>query len=660
MNGLTEVFRGQAARLVALVGIGVFYGLARPSERPSSDPKALAQRFRFERAPLTELPGAPSRSVRAVHPSLSHIAAWVSSVGAAVALNDLDGDGLPNDVVTVDPRFDRVVVAPAPGTEGPRPRYEPFELISPLSPSEAPMGTLPGDYNEDGLTDVLVYYWGRPPAVFLRRLGTAPAGRGGRRLHADDYSRFEVAPGSGRWHTNAATLADLDGDGHADLILGNYFPDGARVLDAGAVGVESMQRSMSRADNGGGVRLLLWQRAPSGERPSVRFREAESGPAGVPAGGWTLAVAAGDLDGDLLPELYLANDFGPDRLLHNRSAPGRPRFAAVEGVATLATPGSKVLGHDSFKGMGVDFGDLDGDGRPDIFVSNIAAPYALLESHFVFLQTGDSGLFRRGIAPFVDRSEPLGLSRSDWAWESRLADFDGDGRPEALQATGFVRGAVSRWPELQELAMGDDELLSDPRNWPRFAPGDDISGHPHNPFFVRANDGRFVDIAAELGLDEPGVSRGITTADVDGDGRLDFAVANQWAPSSFYHNRSPGPSTFLGLHLLLPLAGGRPRPTCWRPGHPGRDTHGRPAIGASAAVVLADGRRLAAQVDGGNGHSGKRSPDLLFGFGRCPSRDRLAVELAWRDTDGRIHRERLELPPGWHTVMLGRPAGLAR
>ena len=38
----------------------------------------------------------------------------------------------------------------------------------------------------------------------------------------------EVAPDGGRWFTNAATLADLDGDGHADLIIGNYFPDGAR------------------------------------------------------------------------------------------------------------------------------------------------------------------------------------------------------------------------------------------------------------------------------------------------------------------------------------------------------------------------------------------------------------------------------------------------
>jgi hypothetical protein len=113
-------------------------------------------------------------------------------------------------------------------------------------------------------------------------------------------------------------------------------------------------------------------------------------------------MAARDLDGDLikanekelgkfrqLPEIYIANDFGPDRLLLNRSTPGNPRFILVEGKRGLATPRSKVLGRDSFKGMGVDFGDVVEDGHPAIAVSNISSPYALLESHFLFVNTGD-------------------------------------------------------------------------------------------------------------------------------------------------------------------------------------------------------------------------------------------------------------------------------
>src|ERR1044071_1107033 len=127
---------------------------------------------------------------------------------------------------------------------------------------------------------------------------------------------------------------------------------------------------------------------------------------------------------------------------------------------------------------------------------------------------------KQGIAPYYDAGEELGLSRSGWGWDARLADFNNDGVLEAVQATGFLRGETNRWPELHELAMGNDQLLSNPRSWPSFKPGDDISGRGHNPFFVRGSDGRYHDIASELGMADRRVSRGIAIADVDGDGRL--------------------------------------------------------------------------------------------------------------------------------------------
>ena len=639
-------FRRGAAKLTAILLVFVVYAFARTPEPSMSELAKLADGFHFHTSPLPSLGGETQRTIRDVNPSLRRVAGWISSVGAAVALNDLDGDGLPNDACYVDTRIDKIIVAPVPGTPA---RYQPFTLDPNTLPYDAatmaPMGCLPGDFNEDGLEDVLAYYWGRTPVVFIKRDRTS--------LNADSYTRSEVVPGGARWFTNAATLADIDGDGHSDLIIGNFFSDGARILDARAKAGDEMQDSMSRAQNGGRKHLLLWKAAAAG---TGQFEEVNGVLDEQSARGWSLAIGAADLDGDLLPEIYFANDFGPDRLLHNLSTPGHPRFELLEGRRSFTTPKSKVLGHDSFKGMGVDFGDLNGDGWPDIYVSNVTQEYGLEESHFVFLSTGHVELMKKGVAPYIDRSESLGLSRSGWGWESRLGDFNNDGVLEALQATGFMKGHTNRWPELHEVVIGNDQLLRDPRSWPVLQTGDDISGNDHNPFFVRGPDGRFHDIAAQLSLDQPSLSRGIATADVDGDGRLDYAVANQWGTSYFYRNESNSPGSFLGLRLRLPVGDSMSRTrVCNGP----TVLPSRAAIGAEARVFLPGRAPLVQQVDGGNGHSGKRSNDLQFGLGHLAGNELVSVELRWRDARGELQRETIQLSPGgWYTVLLGREKGV--
>jgi hypothetical protein len=65
------------------------------------------------------------------------------------------------------------------------------------------------------------------------------------------------------------------------------------------------------------------------------------------------------------------------------------------------------------------------------------------------------------------------------------------------------------------------------------------------------------------------------------------------------------------------------------------------------------------QVDGGNGHSGKRSPDLQFGLGHLPGNELVTVELRWRDARGVLQQQTIQLSPnGWYTILLGREKGV--
>ena len=137
---------------------------------------ALAERFRFVATPLPVPPGPAPQMLRPVNPSLEHIASWISAVGAAVALADIDGTGLPMTPVRRHSHKpgDRGAGARAAATATNRSRWTfPASASTPRWPPWVACRAI----SPRGLTELLVYFWGRTPVVFLRRPGaTGPLG----------------------------------------------------------------------------------------------------------------------------------------------------------------------------------------------------------------------------------------------------------------------------------------------------------------------------------------------------------------------------------------------------------------------------------------------------------------------------------------------------
>ncbi|TDD35509.1 CRTAC1 family protein [Actinomadura sp. KC06] len=644
--------RRQLPGVVALVAVvGMFFAVRLP-DAPAAEKSEVAQRYRFTPMNIALPGGFRQQTIRRVNKDYKNIDAWISSVGAGISMNDLDGDRLANDLCVTDPRIDQVVVTPTPGARADR--YRPFALSPgslPMNPAIAPMGCSPGDFNEDGRMDLLIYYWGRTPIIQLAKPDA-------KQLTAAAYTPVEVVPNAGgstytgaEWNSNAVAVDDFDGDGHVDFYLGNYFPHGP-VLDDRKSGGVAMNRSLSAAHNGGEDYFFRWTGATSGDKPSVTFQRADHALPKKISKGWVLAAGGNDVDGDGLPELYIAQDHGTDAMLYNISRPGKIEFQSAQGDRSSGLPKSKRIGDDSFKGMGIDFADFDHDGLYDMFVSNITTTFGIQESNLHFYNTARNQADLRaqlgdGKAPWKDRSTETGTAWSGWSWDAKAADFDNSGRPAIAQTTGFVKGEVNRWPQLQELAASNDLAVEHPELWPNVRAGDDIAGSQRLHFWAEKSPGEYVNVAQELGLGIPVPTRGIATGDADGDGRLEMAVARQWDEPVFYHNDSPKPGAFLGLRLTHDTepakgaAGTLPAP-------------GSPVVGAQVTVTTPDGRKHVARVDGGSGHSGKRSTDVHLGLGGFSGP--VQVNLCWRDRSGRMHKQDLQLTPGWHALKLGSQA----
>ncbi len=499
--------------------------------------------------------------------------------GGAVAIGDVSGDGMADLFFSGNQVSNRLYLNRGDF------RFEDVTHAAGLTSAGIwTTGVTMGDVNGDGWLDLYLCKAGPPGGPRRHNELLINSGQG---TFADSAKAWGLAIEALSVH---ASFLDYDLDGDLDLYL---LSNPLQALDE----LEPAP-GLRHIPDPGGNRLFRNDLAPHGTR---RFTDVTQ-EAGIYSSriGFGLGVSVSDIDRDGWPDLYISNDFFERDYLYINNRDG-----------TFSELLARSMPSVSLSSMGGDVADLNGDGWPDIFVSDmLPASQARLQSKIFFPSwkeerakfeagyhhqaTRNSLQLSRGISPegtlvFSNVARLLGIEATDWSWGGLIADFDLDGRRDLFVPNGIYKdlldqdfiGRISSRDTLQRIMRtAADPIMAILARLP--------SEPLPNAVFAQRAAMAFENLSMRWGLDEPGFSNGAAYGDLDNDGDLDLVTNNVNMEAFVYENRADRRAS--GHWLSIVLQGRAPNTmgigtqiTAW---HDGRQWHveQQPARGFLSSV----------------------------------------------------------------------------
>ncbi|HEY8203110.1 MAG TPA: CRTAC1 family protein [Pyrinomonadaceae bacterium] len=484
----------------------------------------------------------------------------LETMGGGVAMFDYDNDGRMDLFYTngallrepmakgampdkTDPKFwDRLYHQKADGI------FEDVTERAGVKGSGFSMGCATGDYDNDGYVDLYVTGYGENHLYHNNGDGA----------FTDVTKKLGVTGGG--WSTSAGWV-DYDRDGRLDLFVARYldwdFEKGAILCGDTRPGF----RAYCHPDNFKGVANILYRQKSDGSFEDVSAKAGIADPSGK-----ALGVAFADFDNDGWPDIFVANDSVRQSLYHNKGD------GTFEDVAVAAGAGYDENGK-TFAGMGVDAGDYDNDGWPDVFITTLSN-----ETYPLYYNTGDLSF------NWATNSSAVGqISILYSGWGAKFVDIDNDGLRDIFVAQSHVLDTVEKTTSYLK--------------------------YKQPPLLMRNTGKGFVNISATAGarLDVPMAARGAAFGDLNNDGQVDVVVQElNGSPVILQNNGTK--NHWLGIHLI-------------------GSKSNRQGIGARVMVVDVNDRRQIFDVSTAGSYLSASDARIIAGLGGASEVKR--VDVRW-------------------------------
>ena len=433
------------------------------------------------------------------------------------------------------------------------------------------------DYDMDGDTDLFILGADNAPDLLYRNEGDGT------------FTDMAVEAGVADLHMGSGvTVADYDADGDPDIFVtslgdvGQLAPGGHRLYRndgnggftnvAGSVGLtttsaeigDGLGAAFGDIDLDGDLDLMVagWQKEAQGNRlfrnDGDRYVDITHEAGIVDDGIRGFSPCLVDTNGDFYPEILLVADFGTSRYFANRTDGTFREWSVSGGTAK------------EWSGMGTAVGDVDGNGMIDWYVT------AVYDDEASGRGDGNKLYLNQGGHTFDEVAAGMGVDDGGWGWGALVADINLDGRLDIVEVNG--------WP----FPVYTDEMAK---------------------LWIGQEDGTFIDVAADAGLDHNLMGLSLLDLDYDGDGDLDLVVTTPDGEFRLYRNDLAGDNHWLRVVL---------------------DPAGDPAIpphGMGARIIVEAGGTVQYRwIAGCSNYLTGAEPSAHVGLGGSSIVDRVVVE----------------------------------